>query len=142
MVSHIVIFSWKPGTSPQQVEALRHALDRMVAGIPDLVSIEHGPDLRFRDGNGDYALVASFPDRAGWDAYQSDPRHKEFIRDHVTPIQASRVAIQISGGPPRGATTKPDRASVSPTRASSRCSSARRRPMRIGPSSSARASRF
>ncbi len=98
MVSHIVIFSWKPGTSSAQVEALGDALDRMAAGMIGLATIEHGPDLRFRGGNGDYALVASFPDRSGWDAYQSDPRHGDLIREHVAPIQASRVAIQISGG--------------------------------------------
>ena len=95
MVTHIVIFTWIAGTSTQRVGVLTQALDQLAADLAELVSITHGPDLRFRDGNGDYALVATFRDRAGWDAYQADPRHKAFVRDHVTPIQASRVAIQF-----------------------------------------------
>ena len=95
MVTHIVIFTWLPDTAPAQVDDLRRALDRLAAEMSGLVTIRHGPDLRFRDGNGDYALIATFPDRAGWDAYQADPRHKAFVRDCVLPIQASRVAIQL-----------------------------------------------
>ena len=95
MVTHIVIFTWISGVSEKRVEAFTSALDRLAAEMKDLVSIVHGPDLRFRDGNGDYALVATFRDRAGWAAYQSDPRHQAFVRDQVTPIQASRTAIQF-----------------------------------------------
>lgn len=95
VVTHIVIFEWIPGAGAAQVSALREALDRLAADMSDLVTIRHGPDLRFRDGNGDYALVATFADRAGWDAYQADPRHQAFVRDFVSPIQASRRAIQF-----------------------------------------------
>jgi hypothetical protein len=48
-----------------------------------------------REGNGDYALVATFADQAAWRAYQADPRHQAFVRDFVTPIQASRLTIQF-----------------------------------------------
>ena len=95
MVTHIVIFSWVAGTTPDQVAALGRALDRLASDLSNLVAIRHGPDLRFRDGNGDYALVATFADRAGWDAYQADPRHQAFVRDVVAPIQASRLTIQF-----------------------------------------------
>lgn len=95
MVTHVVIFTWIAGTTSAQVDALREALDRLAGALVGVVTILHGPDLRFRDGNGDYALVATFPDRAGWDAYQADPRHQAFVRNFVTPIQSSRVAIQF-----------------------------------------------
>ena len=95
MVTHVVIFTWVAGTTAGQVRALRTALDELVVAFKDVALIRHGPDLHFRDGNGDYALVATFPDRAGWDAYQADPRHQAFVRDFVTPIQSSRVAIQF-----------------------------------------------
>lgn len=95
MVTHVVIFTWLAETSTAAVERLGRALDELAADMGDAVKIAHGPDLRFRDGNGDYALVARFPDRAGWDAYQADPRHKALVRDFVTPIQASRAAIQF-----------------------------------------------
>ena len=95
MVTHTVIFTWIAGTTSEQVDALRQALDRLAGEVADIASIRHGPDLLVRDGNGDYALVATFADRAGWDAYQAHPKHKAFVQDFVTPLQASRVAIQF-----------------------------------------------
>lgn len=95
MVTHAVVFTWIAGTTAQQVEHLRRALDQMAAEMSDLVTIRHGPDLNFREGNGDYALIGTFADRASWDAYQAHPKHKAFVRDVVTPLQASRVVIQF-----------------------------------------------
>ncbi|WP_374943775.1 Dabb family protein [Sphingomonas sp.] len=95
MVTHIVIFTWVAGTTADRVESLARALDRLAAELSDLVAIRHGRDLGIREGNGDYALVATFADRAGWDAYQADPRHKAFVRDFVAPIQAARLTIQF-----------------------------------------------
>ena len=95
MVTHVVIFTWIAEATSEQVAALSAALDRLAEEVADIAKIRHGPDLRFREGNGDYALVASFADRAGWDAYQAHPRHKAFLQDFVTPLQASRVAIQF-----------------------------------------------
>ena len=95
MVTHVVIFTWIAEATSEQVAALSAALDRLAEEVADIAEIRHGPDLRFREGNGDYALVASFADRAGWDAYQAHPRHKAFVQDFVTPLQASRVAIQF-----------------------------------------------
>ena len=95
MVTHVVIFTWIEGTTAEQVRRLGVELERMASELRDLATIQHGPDLAFRTGNGDYGLVATFADRAGWDTYQAHPAHKAFVRDVVTPIQASRVAIQF-----------------------------------------------
>lgn len=95
MVTHVVIFTWAAQTTAEQLMDLRQACDRLAATFADVSTIRHGPDLRFRDGNGDYALVATFSDRRGWDDYQNDPRHKAFVQDFVTPILASRSAIQF-----------------------------------------------
>ena len=95
MVTHIVIFTWVAGTTTEMVANLGSALDRLASELSELTTIRHGADLHFRDGNGDYALVATFQDRAGWDAYQAHPKHKAFVQDFVTPMQASRLAIQI-----------------------------------------------
>ena len=95
MVTHIVIFSWIPGVTQDQVNAFGQALSKMAAELAHLAVIRHGQDLSFRDGNGDYALLATFADKADWDAYQAHPTHKAFVRDFVTPLQASRLAIQF-----------------------------------------------
>jgi len=95
MVTHIVIFTWVPGVTPAQVAAFAQAASGMADTLAGQATIRHGPDLGFRDGNGDYALVVTVPDRAGWDAYQAHPAHKAFVRDFVAPLQASRLTIQF-----------------------------------------------
>lgn len=95
MVTHIVIFTWIDDVQTEQIEKLWHALTRLAAEFSATATIRHGPDLGFRDVNGDYALVATFPDRAGWDAYQADLRHKAVVRDFVLPIQAARLTVQF-----------------------------------------------
>ena len=95
MVSHVVIFTWRVGVTGEQAMAFGAALDRLASDLSDLTTIRHGADLHFRDGNGDYALVATFTDRAAWDAYQVHPKHKAFLHDQVAPLVASRVAIQF-----------------------------------------------
>jgi hypothetical protein len=95
MLTHIVIFNWMPEVTGEQVAAFGLAFDRLAASLQDLAVFRHGPDLAIRQGNGDYALVATFADRAEWDAYQAHPEHQAFVRDFVTPIQASRLTIQF-----------------------------------------------
>ncbi|WP_309611217.1 Dabb family protein [Sphingomonas sp.] len=69
MVIHIVIFSWRAEASRQQVQALAEAMDSLADDLRYMETMNYGPDLAFRDGNGDHALVAPFADKAGWDAY-------------------------------------------------------------------------
>lgn len=93
MVTHIVIFKWVPGVTGDQISAFSGKLTGLACDLG--ADIHHGPDLAFREGNGDYALVATFADQAAWNSYQADPRHQAFVRDVVTPIQASRLTIQF-----------------------------------------------
>ena len=95
MVTHIVVFKWSAVVTRDQIDAFGRELDQMAAHFIETATICHGPDLAFREGNGDYALVATFADETAWRAYQSHPRHQAFVRDFVTPIQASRLTIQF-----------------------------------------------
>ena len=95
MVTHIVIFTWFANVTENQIVALGEELSHLATEFREVAAFRHGRDLAFREGNGDYALVATFPDKAAWSAYQADPRHVAFVRDSVTPLQASRLTIQI-----------------------------------------------
>ena len=95
MVTHIVIFTWIPGVTGEQVASFSEALEGLARLRSDIVTMRHGRDLAYREGNGDYALVATFANKAGWLEYQADPAHKAFVRDFVTPLQASRLTIQF-----------------------------------------------
>ncbi len=96
MLTHVVIFTWAAGVTGEQVDAFRKALDEMASNLASSAAIRHGVDLHFRDGNGDYALVAAFPDKTAWQAYQADPAHKTFVSEFVAPLVASRVSIQFN----------------------------------------------
>ena len=80
------------------MQHLAGELDSLCKDVSDIGNLIHGPDLHIRDGNGDYALIATFRERAGWDAYQAHPKHKAFVRDVVTPLQESRLTIQFAPG--------------------------------------------
>ena len=95
LVTHVVLFTWMAGVTAQQVGAMREALDRMAEELAHLTTIRHGPDLGLRNGNADYALVATYSDKAAWDSYQSHPAHKAFVSDFVTPLLATRVTTQF-----------------------------------------------
>ena len=95
MVTHVVIFSWTREVTDEEVDRFRRALDHLASEVSEIGTISHGRDLHFRDGNGDYALVAMFADRSAWDSYQAHPLHKAFVRDFVTPLQAARLTIQF-----------------------------------------------
>lgn len=79
---------------PRTGAAARASVRSVGRGRERVGEVRHGSDLGFRRGNGDYALVATFPNRANWEAYQAHPKHKALVQNVVTPIQASRLTIQ------------------------------------------------
>ena len=95
MITHLVIFTWIPGITAEQLSRLRDGFDRLAQDLSESTAIRHGTDLGFRGSNGDYALVATFPDRLAWEEYQADPRHIAFVRDVIDPFQTSRLAVQF-----------------------------------------------
>ena len=94
MLLHIVLFKWKEGTSPAQVAAVEEAMAKLPAQIP-VKALYLGSDLKFRDGNADWALAAVFENQEDWQAYQVHPLHQAVVKDFAAPILASRNAIQM-----------------------------------------------
>ena len=97
MIVHAVMFTWKSGVTPQQVEELTSAVHAMRGLVPGLISIEGAPDIGLRTGNPDYLLVATLRDEEAWHAYQAHPLHKALVADRVTPITSHRQSIQTAG---------------------------------------------
>ena len=95
MFTHIVIFTWLHGVSAEQIATFRRDLDQLSLDLSDMGTIRRGADLGIREGRGDYALVGTFADRVAWDVYQADPRHKAFVREIVSPLQADGLSFQF-----------------------------------------------
>ncbi len=94
-VTHVALFTWKPGTSDAQVQALSDALAQLPAQIPDIRSYRLGPDAGVAVGNDRFAVVAEFDDLEAYKRYASDPRHREVIDRLVKPLLGTRHAVQF-----------------------------------------------
>jgi hypothetical protein len=96
VIRHTVVFRFAEGTTPEQVEAIRSALLTLPGRIPEVRSLSAGSDLSLREGNGDFAVVASFDDEAGWRAYQNDPEHQRIIAELIGPVLEQRLGAQFA----------------------------------------------
>lgn len=94
MLRHVALFTWKPGTTSEQVQAFGRGLAELPAQIPELRAYRFGPDIGIADGNADFALVADLDDEDAWRSYQHHPAHQRFIAEIARPIIESRHAVQ------------------------------------------------
>jgi hypothetical protein len=95
MIRHVVLFTWTPEATQEQVQALHAELARMPPAIEAIRGYRFGPDAGINPANSDYAVVADFDDAAGYVSYRDHPAHRALVERYVTPIMASRAAIQF-----------------------------------------------
>lgn len=96
MFLHSVIFTWKEGVGRRDVDAVTTSLDQMKGAVKGLLSLQHGPDLVLRPGNGDYLLVATFESEAAWRDYQAHPGHNKLVSEILPPLLSSCIAVQTA----------------------------------------------
>jgi hypothetical protein len=94
MLRHVAVFTWKPGTTDEQVQTFADGLAGLPGSIPEIRAYRFGPDVGIADGNGDFSLVADFDDAEAWRTYQHHPVHQQFIADVARPILGARHAVQ------------------------------------------------
>jgi Stress responsive A/B Barrel Domain len=95
MVRHVVVFTWKPEATDEAVQAFADGLAVLPGQIPEIVSYAFGPDLRLGAGNHDFALVADFADVDAYRRYAEHPAHRQLRDELLSPIVASRHAVQL-----------------------------------------------
>jgi stress responsive alpha/beta barrel protein len=95
VIRHVVVFRWKSGTTPAQLDALERALAEMPKRVSQIRRYRFGRDAGLAQGNFDFAVVADFDDADGWRAYWADAFHQRLIAEHVRPIAAERAALQF-----------------------------------------------
>jgi hypothetical protein len=83
MFTHVVLFWMKPDASANATQQTLDDCRSLLAKIPTLKFFDVGrPAMTPRDvvdNTYDVGLLTVFADRAGHDAYQEHPLHKEFI---------------------------------------------------------------
>jgi len=95
MIRHVVLFTWTAEATEEQKRAVYEELVKMPSAIEAIRAYRFGPDAGINPANSDYAVVADFDDAAGYLAYRDHPAHRALVERYVTPIVASRAAIQF-----------------------------------------------
>ena len=95
MIRHVVVFCWTPEATAEQKALVATELARLPAIVPSIRSFVIGPDAGISQGNAEFAVTADFDDEAGFAAYRDDPTHREILAQHITPITATRTAVQF-----------------------------------------------
>jgi len=95
LVRHVVLFRWKPGTSPTDVAALERALAGLPKLVPSIRRYRFGRSLGLGPSGFDFAVIADFDDAAGWREYWANDAHQQLIAERVRPITQERAALQL-----------------------------------------------
>ena len=76
MLTHIVCWKYKSGTTAGQREDHIAKLRALVGVIPEIESFEVGSDILHLDRSFDTGLTSAFADRDALDAYTAHPEHQ------------------------------------------------------------------
>jgi len=81
MLRHIVLYKFKEGISPAQVQEVIDAFAALPKRIDTVAGFEHGANVS-PEGKSEgltHAFVVSFRDEKGRDAYLAHPAHQEYV---------------------------------------------------------------
>lgn len=80
MIRHVVLFKFKPGTSPEGIAEWAAGVDGMRGKIPGLLNMSHGADVLGAARSFDYAIVADFESLGAIGVYDTHPLHEPLKR--------------------------------------------------------------
>jgi hypothetical protein len=99
MIRHVVLISWVPEVTAEQVRRVETGLNALKPLIGELRDYQVGPDAGIIEGNADFAVVADFDDEDSYLIYRNHPAHRKVIEEAINPIARHRVAVQYRLGP-------------------------------------------
>jgi hypothetical protein len=94
MLTHVVLFKFKPDTSPEQAACLEADLKALPKTISDIGEFRVGRDVVRSERSYDLALVSGFDDLAALQRYQVHPAHQEVV-NQVKVLCAAVVAVDF-----------------------------------------------
>ena len=80
MLTHIVVWKYKPEVSEEQRREHVERLRRLEGLIPEIRSFAVGRDMLKLPRSYHTGLVATFKDRAGLEAYDAHPEHQTVVQ--------------------------------------------------------------
>jgi hypothetical protein len=94
VIRHVSLLKFNDGTSDAQIDAIGDALAQLPDRLPQLTHYAFGRDIAINNGNYDFAVVAECETVEGYLGYRDDPEHQRILRELITPVLASRAAVQ------------------------------------------------
>ena len=94
-LTHVALFTWKPGTTDRQILDLKDGLAALPGLIPEIKGYRFGSDAGLKEGNVDFAVVADFESAEAYRAYSGHPAHRDVIERLLTPLLGTRSALQF-----------------------------------------------
>lgn len=91
---HVVLLTFTPETTDEEIAAIAEALRSLPPLIPELKNYVVGVDAGVSDGNAGIAVVADCDDQAGWETYRDHPEHQRIIAELIGPRMSGRSAVQ------------------------------------------------
>jgi quinol monooxygenase YgiN len=96
MLTHVVLFKFKPDTTMAQADQLETGLKGLPAVISEIREFRVGRDVLRTERSYDLALVSAFDDLAALQRYQVHPAHQEVVA-LVKALCAGVVAVDFTG---------------------------------------------
>jgi hypothetical protein len=94
MIMHLALFTWREGTTREDIARVEAELGRMPALVPALQGYHFGANLGLRPSTADFAVCAVIS-QAELSTYLDHPEHLRVVREVIAPLLASRTAVQI-----------------------------------------------
>jgi len=95
MIRHVVMFQFKPDTTPADLAAIAEGLGGLPHAIPEIADYRFGHDIGVNEGNFDFVVVADFADTDDYLVYRDHDLHKALIVHRIAPHVATRAAVQF-----------------------------------------------
>jgi|SRR3990170_3441911 len=97
MIHHIVLFTFNDKATPQKIEELASALEKMKSQIPGITRYVWGPSVSNEHLEKGYThgFIMTFENEQCRDAYVPHPLHKALVANYVDPICDKGIAFDI-----------------------------------------------
>jgi hypothetical protein len=95
MLTHVVLFKFKPDTTAADADRLQAGLQALPAVIGEIREFRVGRDVIRSERSYDLGLVSGFDDLAAMQRYQVHPAHQEVVA-LVKTLCASVVAVDFN----------------------------------------------
>jgi hypothetical protein len=84
VIAHIVVATWKPGVTLEQIRKVKNDFLALTSRIPQIEKVHWGESLATDEGEPGVAVVMLAGDQGAIDAYHSLPEHVPFAETVIS----------------------------------------------------------